>query len=192
MQKLFSQSSVLLQGRNWSLNRYWFGVSVEDHLGSWWCNISCIFVIWLGSGDEQTADWDHYLGTAGVNLLCQDPCAHWYTASLPFSITDSQWLSPTDFPAILRYESIVRKPRKGSTVLGERLIVSCVLFFHAEKKTTEGLGGSSLHVAVLSGGERQCHQCVVISPSFLMQSVLVSGSWVMDAYHRWCCVLGFS
>lgn len=154
---------------------------------------ACIFVIWLGSGDEQTADWDYYLGTAGVNLLCQDPRAHCYTALPPFSITDSQWLSPTDFPAILRYESRVRKPRKWSTVLGERLIVSCVLFFHTEKKKNNwGLRGilSSCHCAVW--GDRQCHQCVAISPSFLMQSVLVSGSWVMDAYHRWCCVLGFS
>ena len=57
---------------------------------------------------SKDTGWDYYVGSASGNLVCQDPVLE---ASLPSpSPSDSQWLSPTESPAIQGGET--RAPMK--------------------------------------------------------------------------------
>lgn len=71
---------------------------------------------------SKAAGWDIYLGTSGITLIYQDPCAG-CCKLLPTSSSQSdyQWLSPTESPAVYRLGA--------STVLGE-LVVPLALFSH--------------------------------------------------------------
>ena len=119
------------------------------------CTPPCSLVrlcLQLGSADEKKQNY--YLGPAGVNSVCQDPCIDCFKP-LPSSPSqsDSQWLSPADFPAV----SVAQNQRRGS---------------HKETLNAEGSWLSSLgslfpveeplHVAFhcpSTGGQALCSMC---------------------------------
>ena len=120
----------------------------------------------LGSADEKKQNY--YLGPAGVNSVCQDPCIDCFKP-LPSSPSqsDSQWLSPADSPAV----SVVQNQRSGS---------------HKETLNAEGSWLSSLGSlfpvedlsmwpsTVLPLGYRHSAHCVASLLTRLMQFVLLS------------------
>lgn len=73
----------------------------------------------LVSADEQkTVGWDDYLGTAVMNAACQDPCVGVASPSPLLYQSDSQCLSPAEFPDIPMLQEIkVLAPVKLPTML---------------------------------------------------------------------------
>lgn len=116
-----------------------------SHQVSWWeCNTD--FVLWV----SRTTGWDYYLGTVGVNLVCQDPCAGCCKSRPAFlSQSDFQGLSPGDSSAVPVVRDQSRSSHKATYNAEGNAGVLAVLFPHWRNcKFSE----PSLHVAVLAWG----------------------------------------
>ena len=103
--------------------------------------------------------WDYYLGTVGMNSVCQDPSV----IKTPHPTSLSQWLSPED-SLIIWGKIRVGAPTKWPTMLG--VGIGCppwVFFAHWRNRRLKG----DLSMWCCTGlGEGQCNQCVTASLTF--------------------------
>lgn len=130
---------------------------------------------------SKTTGWDDYLGTLGMNPICQDPHAHCYQCHPPapphpFSVT-------VGLPVVVPEDSL-QSPWRRIRVVAPTKQTQCwragafcpppppqVLFFHWRSQRLR----EHLFVWRCTGlQEKQCGQCKAGSLTLLMQSVWVS------------------
>lgn len=93
----------------------------------------------LYSVDHEAASWDYSLGTAGMNLVCQDSSSGCFKSLPPLSQSDSQGLSSADTPAgPMGWEQNRGSHDEMTHNLGVGWLPSCVLFFLLEEPDAQG------------------------------------------------------
>ena len=137
---------------------------------------------------SKAAGWDHRLGTAGVSMVCQDPCAG-YCRPLPASASRSnyQWFSSTDSPAVPVMQDQSRGSLKVTHDSGENWLSLLDSLFPLEEPEVQG---RAVCMALSWPGERAMHSTCSHFSYLLMQSALVSV--VQRVLQPHPCVLGFS
>ena len=138
---------------------------------------------------SKAVSWHHWLGTIGINLVCQDLCAAGCWKPLPASLSwsDYQWLSPTDSPAIPMMWDQRKGPHKVTHHSEEDWLFPLGSLFPLEEPKVQGR--ALFMVLCWPGGGAMWSTCSHFS-YLLMRSVLVSMvQWVLQPHP---CVLGFS
>lgn len=138
---------------------------------------------------SKTIGQDYYLGTVGMDLLCQDPYANCCKA-LPFSLSqpEPQWISPIDFSAISVAWDQSKSTHKVIPTLGwAGMVVSMGSLYPLEEPEAQR---SPLCTVLCALRKEQCGQWVAMSLTLLMLSVLVSV--VQGELQPHSRVLGFS
>lgn len=118
---------------------------------------------------SKPAGWDFSLSAAGVNSVCQDPCAVCCKqAPPPYSVTDSVRLGPADSSEV----PVGCNPSGDYFEVthcagGRRRLFLLGCPFSLEEPEAQG------RALCLGVGEGQCSLCVTAAITLLMQSVLV-------------------